>query len=90
MLLTNLKENKRMRNFLLLRWTELSYALGVGSGFLIFYLLYSTGFPWEISFAFGFTVGFLTDNLFNSLLTKARTRGEIKKLSKAVEDFETH
>ena len=39
-------------------WSDLSNALGVGIGFLNFYILYySWNFSWEISFAIAFALG---------------------------------
>ena len=72
-------------------WSDLSHALGVGIGFLNFYILYySWNFSWEISFAVAFTLGFLASNAFDYCFSKKFEKNEVKRITDAVEEFESN
>ena len=78
-----------MKNYILLNRYEISNAIGVGIGFLNFYILYySWGVSWEISFAHAFTLGYLSGDVLDFFLDKEHGRTEIQKISEAVNDFE--
>ena len=64
-------------------WSDLSHVLGVGIGFLNFYILYySWNFSWEISFAVAFA--------FDYCLSKKFEENEVKRITDAVEGFESN
>ena len=77
-----------MKAYLSNHWTELSHAIGVGTGFLIFYLAHSTDYSWELSFSIGFTLGFLTSTLLSQNLSRSFGQEEAVNLSQAIEEFE--
>ena len=78
-----------MKNYILLNRSEISNAIGVGIGFLNFYILYySWGVSWEISFALAFTLCYLSGGVLDFFLHKEHGRTEIQKISEAVNDFE--
>ncbi|MFL2527162.1 MAG: hypothetical protein ACJ0Q3_06735 [Candidatus Azotimanducaceae bacterium] len=69
-------------------WTELSHAIGVGTGFLIFYLTHTLGYAWELSFSIAFTLGFFTSTLSSYNLSRRFGREEAGNLSQAIKDLE--
>lgn len=72
-------------------WSDLSHVLGVGIGFLNFYILYySWNFSWEISFAVAFALGFLASIAFDYCLSKKFEENEVKRITDAVEGFESN
>ena len=72
-------------------WSDLSNALGVGIGFLNFYILYySWDFSREISFAVAFSLGFLANIAFDDYLSKKFEKNEAKKITDAAEEFESN
>jgi hypothetical protein len=72
-------------------WSDLSNALGVGIGFLNFYILYySWNFSWEISFAVAFALGFLASIAFDNSLGKKFEKNEAKKIADAAEELENN
>ena len=77
-----------MKAYLSNHWTEISHAIGVGTGFLIFYLAHSAGYSWELSFSISFTLGFLTSTILSHNLSQASNREEAVNLSQAIEEFE--
>ena len=86
-----LKRNKRLRmnKFAVKNWAEISHGLGVGIGFINFYVLYySWHISWEISFAVAFGLGYLASAFFDDYVGDKLDKTEAKDLSDAVEDFE--
>ena len=78
-----------MNKYILLHRSETSNAIGVGVGFLNFYILYfSWGISWVISFALAFSLGYLAGSILNFFLYKEHGKTEIQKISEAVNDFE--
>ena len=77
-----------MKAYLSNHWAELSHAIGVGTGFLIFYLAHSAGYSWELSFSIGFTLGFLTSTLMSHNLSRVFNREEPLNPAQAIEEFE--
>lgn len=78
-----------MKKYILLHRSEISHAIGVGIGFLNFYILYSSwGISWEISFAVAFTLGYLAGGVSDFFLDKENGKTEIQKISEAVNNFE--
>ena len=77
-----------MKAYLSNHWTELSHAIGVGTGFLIFYVAHNTGYSWELSFSISFTLGFLTSTTLSHKLSRASNREEAVNLYQAIEEFE--
>ena len=77
-----------MRNIIYSNWTEISYGLGVGSGFLVFFLLQAIGFGWGVSFGVGFTLGFLINSIFNFYLSSFYETQKAGDISKTVQEFE--
>jgi hypothetical protein len=72
-------------------WSDLSHALGVGIGFLNFYILYySWNFSWEVGFAVAFTLGFLASITFDYCLSKKFEKNKVKRITDAVEEFESN
>ena len=72
-------------------WSDLTHALGVGIGFLNFYILYySWDFSWEISFAIAFALGFLASIAFDDCLNKKFEKNEAKRITDAAEEFESN
>mgnify|MGYP001411314948 FL=1 len=70
-----------------------SELLGVGIGFLNFYILfYSWNVSWEVSFAAAFALGYLANKLLDVYVGKMSQedldRKEAKEISKAIDDFE--
>ena len=67
--------------------------LGVGIGFLNFYILfYSWNISWEISFAVAFILGYLASKFLDIYMGKMTQddldNHEAKNISKAMNDFE--
>ena len=67
--------------------------LGVGIGFLNFYILfYSWNISWEISFAVAFILGYLASKFLDVYMGKMTQddldNHEAKNISKAMDDFE--
>ncbi len=86
-----LKRNKRLRmnKFAVKNWAEISHGLGVGIGFINFYVLYySWHISWEISFAVAFGLGYLASAFFDGYVGDKLDKTEAKDLSDAVEKFE--
>ena len=86
-----LKRNKRVRmnKFAVKNWAEISQGLGVGIGFINFYVLYySWHISWEISFAVAFGLGYLASAFFDDYVGDKLDKTEAKDLSDAVEKFE--
>ena len=86
-----LKRNKRLRmnKFAVKNWAEISHGLGVGIGFINFYVLYySWHISWGISFAVAFGLGFLASAFFDDYVGDKLDKTEAKDLSDAVEKFE--
>ena len=77
-----------MKAYLSNHWAELSHAIGVGTGFLIFYVAHTTGYSWELSFSISFTLGFLTSTMLSNNLSQASNREEAVNLSQAIQEFE--
>ena len=78
-----------MRKFSVMNWTEISEGLGVGIGFINFYVLYySWHISWEISFAVAFVLGYLASVFFDYYIGDKLDKTEAKDLSDAVEKFE--
>ena len=72
-------------------WSNLSHALGVGIGFLNFYILYfSWDFSWGISFAVAFALGFLASKAFDNYLSKKFEKNEAKRITDAAKEFESN
>jgi hypothetical protein len=87
----HLKKSKRvrMKKFLVKNWTEISQGLGVGIGFINFYVLYySWHISWGISFAVAFGLGYLASAFFDDYVGDKLDKTEAKDLSDAVEEFE--
>ena len=90
-LLMHLKKSKRvkMKKFVVMNWTEISEGLGVGIGFINFYVLYYLWhISWEISFAVAFGLGYLASVFFDNYVGDKLDKTEAKDLSDAVEKFE--
>ena len=86
-----LKRNKRVRmnKFTVKNWAEISQGLGVGIGFINFYVLYySWHISWGISFAIAFGLGYLASVFFEHYVGDKLENTEAKELSDAVEEFE--
>ena len=77
-----------MKNFNFRSWSEISYGLGVGSGFLVFFLLQAIGFGWGVSFGVGFTLSFLISCIFNFYLSSFYETQGARDISKTVQEFE--
>ena len=77
-----------MKAYLSNHWTELSHAIGVGTGFLILYLAHATSYSWELSFSMGFTLAFFTGTLLSHNLSRSFGQEEAVNLSQAIEEFE--
>ena len=90
-LLMHLKKSKKVRikKLIVMNWTEISQGLGVGIGFINFYVLYySWHISWEISFAVAFVLGYLASVFFDYYIGDKLDKTEAKDLSDAVEEFE--
>ena len=86
-----LKRNKRVRmnKFVVKNWAEISQGLGVGIGFINFYVLYySWHISWGISFAIAFGLGYLASAFLEQYVGDKLDKAEAKELSDAVEEFE--
>ena len=86
-----LKRNKRLRmnKFAVKNWAEISHGLGVGIGFINFYVLYySWQISWGISFAVAFGLGYLASIFLEDYIGDKFDKSDAEKLSAAVEDFE--
>ena len=78
-----------MKKFVVKNWAEISQGLGVGIGFINFYMLYySWHISWGISFAVAFGLGYLASAFFDDYVGDKLDKAEAKDLSNAVEDFE--
>ena len=77
-----------MKSYLSNHRTELSHAIGVGTGFLIFYVAHTTGYSWELSFSIGFTLGFLTSTLLSHNPSRSFGQEEPLNPAQAIEEFE--
>ena len=86
-----LKRNKRVRmnKFAAKNWAEISQGLGVGIGFINFYVLYySWHISWEVSFAVAFGLAYLASIFFEHYVGDKLENTEARELSDAVEEFE--
>jgi len=77
-----------VKSFIFRSWSEISYGLGVGSGFLVFFLFQAVGFGWGVNFGVGFTLGFLISCIFNFYLSSFYETREAGDISKTVLGFE--
>ena len=78
-----------MKKFVVMNWTEISQGLGVGIGFINFYVLYySWHISWEISFAVAFGLGYLASVFFDDYVGDILEKTKDKDLSDADEKFE--
>ena len=78
-----------MKKLIVMNWAEVSQGLGVGIGFINFYVLYySWHISWEISFAITFGLGYLASAFFDGYVGDKLDKTEAKDLSDAVEKFE--
>ena len=78
-----------MKKFVVKNWIEISQGLGVGIGFINFYVLYySWHISWGISFAVAFVLGYLASAFFDDYVGDKLDKTEAKDLSDAVEEFE--
>ena len=78
-----------MKKFVVMNWIEISQGLGVGIGFINFYVLYySLHISWGISFAVAFGLGYLASTFFDYYAGDKLDKTEAKDLSDAVEKFE--
>ena len=78
-----------MEKFVVTNWTEISEGLGVGIGFINFYVLYySWHISWEISFAVALGLGYLASTFFDYYVGDKLDKTEAKDISNAVEKFE--
>tara|TARA_B100000029_G_scaffold186327_1_gene183662 strand:+ start:3106 stop:3357 length:252 start_codon:yes stop_codon:yes gene_type:complete len=78
-----------MKKFIIMHSSELSQSLGVGVGFLNFYMLYYLwSISWEISFAIAFGLGFLVSAVSNHFLDNESDKHEAESISAAVREFE--
>jgi len=78
-----------MKKFVVMNWPEISQGLGVGIGFINFYVLYySWHISWGISFAVAFGLGYLASAFFDNYVGDKLDKTEAKDLSNAVEKFE--
>ena len=78
-----------MKKFVVMNWIEISQGLGVGIGFINFYVLYySWQISWGISFAVAFGLGYLASAFFDNYVGHKLDKTEAKDLSDAVEKFE--
>ena len=87
----HLKKSKGVgvKKFEVMNWTEISQGLGVGIGFINFYVLYySWHISWGISFAVAFGLGYLASAFFDDYVGDKLDKTDAKDLSDAVEDFE--
>jgi len=86
-----LRRNKasRMKKYVIMNWAEISQSIGVGFGFINFYVLYySWQVSWEISFAVSFVLGYLASVFLEHSVGDRLDKAEAKELSDAVEEFE--
>ena len=78
-----------MNKFAVKNWAEISQGLGVGIGFINFYVLYySWHISWGISFAIAFGLGYLASAFLEQYVGDKLDKVEAKELSDAVEEFE--
>ena len=78
-----------MNKFVVKNWAEISQSLGVGIGFINFYVLYySWHISWGISFAVAFGLGYLASAFFDDYVGDKLDKTKAKELSDAVEEFE--
>jgi hypothetical protein len=78
-----------MKKYVIMNWAEISQSIGVGFGFINFYVLYySWQVSWEISFAVSFVLGYLASVFLEHSVGDRLDKAEAKELSDAVEEFE--
>jgi hypothetical protein len=78
-----------MKKYVIMNWAEISQSIGVGIGFINFYVLYySWQVSWEISFAVSFVLGYLASFFLEHSVGDRLDKAEAKELSDAVEEFE--
>ena len=78
-----------MNKLVVKNWVEISESLGVGIGFINFYVLYYLWhISWEISFAIAFGLGYLASAFLEHYVGDKLDKAEAKELSDAVEEFE--
>ena len=78
-----------MKKYVIMNWTEISESIGVGIGFINFYVLYySWQVSWEISFAAAFGLGYLASAFLEHFVGDRLDKAEAKELFDAVDSFE--
>ena len=78
-----------MKKYVIMNWAEISQSIGVGFGFINFYVLYySWQVSWEISFAVSFVLSYLASVFLEHSAGDRLDKAEAKELSYAVEEFE--
>lgn len=78
-----------MKKYVIMNWTEISESIGVGIGFINFYVLYySWQISWEISFAVSFVLGYLASVFLEHFVGDRLDKAEAKELYDAVDSFE--
>ena len=78
-----------MKKYVIMNWAEISQSIGVGIGFINFYVLYYTWqVSWEISFAVSFVLSYLASVFLENSVGDRLDKAEAKELSDAVEEFE--
>ena len=78
-----------MKKFVVMNWTEISQGLGVGIGFINFYVLYySWQISWGISFAVAFGLGYLDSIFLEDYIGDKNEKSDAQELYAAVEDCE--
>ena len=78
-----------MKKYIFMHKSEISHAIGVGIGFLNFYIFYfSLGVSLAISFPVAFTFGYLVGGVLDFLLDENLGKSEAQKISDAVNKFE--
>lgn len=78
-----------MKKYVIMNWTEVSESIGVGIGFINFYVLYySWQVSWEISFAVSFVLGYLASVFLEHFVGDRLDKAEAKELYDAVDSFE--
>ena len=78
-----------MKKYVIMNWTEISESIGVGIGFINFYVLYySWQVSWEISFAVSFVLGYLASVFLEHFVGDRLDKARAKELYDAVDSFE--
>ena len=78
-----------MKKYIFMHKSEISHAIGVGIGFLNFYIFYfSLGVSLAVSFPVAFTFGYLVGGVLDFLFDENLGKSEAQKISDAVNKFE--